>query len=556
MEKINFDTLCENVLKATLKNFSTAGIRSYNIKSKKMPSNNIIYNGAVRSASPVTLVYTPAGSGTTQLINDRIDAIIKAGEEPGKIMVLNMNVSKCRQTRIKRPDVQVDTFTNFIQRLFDANYPDFEVTDPVSMANFIRLMTDDKKAWTFADIMDVPDKKERMMLLTTYVNKNMKAIDELLSNVRRCDFGLQSLVCQNLIYKFKNNPFDVNALVVNGIHNLSLPILCTIMCYAQKYKCNLYMTGDPSRGIYDFNLAYPKSMDLIDSLGIDGINTIRLRQNTRISKEISNLINLCDGSDLHDVTSININTYNEPLEEAIAREISLQNNSYIRTLMEEGEPLLVLTRSKNDALLIEDIMKNTYPADIPDINITSLVTETTGPLTYARVAVDLYHELKETNPKITLFDFVKAMKKRYKEIIALNDDPYITPYYSRDYADMKSYFEHILPEFGSYKNSFDIYTLVFSLIDIESKFAMKEYELMHEIADSDISESDIVITTIHAAIDLCCDNAIVMMNEYKDGTNHNLCRAAFSRANKTEQVIFANKGVTKNEYQQYIERHT
>ena len=53
------------------------------------------------------------------------------------------------------------------------------------------------------------------------------------------------MVAQNAMYQFSRDPYEAKAILVNGVHNMPLPVLCCLLEYAFMHKCSLFMTGSP-----------------------------------------------------------------------------------------------------------------------------------------------------------------------------------------------------------------------------------------------------------------------------------------------------------------------
>src|SRR5574344_2154859 len=117
-----YGMLCDRILTETMKYINT---EKMTIPVKFRDNANIqapIYKSAVESQSPITLIYTPSGSGKSKLINDRAKALMDNGTPAQKLAVLSMNIAKAKQTAKELPGVNVMTFSDFTHGIFTANY--------------------------------------------------------------------------------------------------------------------------------------------------------------------------------------------------------------------------------------------------------------------------------------------------------------------------------------------------------------------------------------------------------------------------------------------------
>ena len=98
-------------------------------------------------------------------------------------------------------------------------------------------------------------------------------------------------------------------------------------------------------------------------------------------------------------------------------------------------------------------------------------------------------------------------------------------------------------------------TITEILINIESTLIQEHSENIKNNVIIDLSDANIVLSTIHTATDIRCDNVVVFMKNMTDKIDTSVYRVALSRANKSEYIIFANYGMFETQYQKYIKTH-
>ena len=165
MTSDDYNVICNQMLTVAMKYVNTSQIKCYaNIDKKSVNGGDIIYKSAVADKSPITLVYTPAGTGKSSLIKERINAMIRNGENPAKILVLNMNVAKAKQMKNEISGVNAMTFCDFIHGIFTANNDNFSLADSNTVTNLLRVKSDpnDAIAAKFINTLSMIDPQDRI----------------------------------------------------------------------------------------------------------------------------------------------------------------------------------------------------------------------------------------------------------------------------------------------------------------------------------------------------------------------------------------------------------
>ena len=141
----DYNTCCQTILSGTLQYVETQNMPARHIDRSNVKNGNAVYKSAVASASPITLVYTPPGSGKTNLLYDRAENLRSIGIRNDQIMILSMNIAKTKQIAADQNCVAL-TFSEFTHKIFAANYPSIELSDIDSVANTMRISNLDQSA--------------------------------------------------------------------------------------------------------------------------------------------------------------------------------------------------------------------------------------------------------------------------------------------------------------------------------------------------------------------------------------------------------------------------
>ena len=174
MNNNEYSIICNRILSSTMEYIDTDNMKRYKIDKTLVPSNNAIYTSAVTNPAPITLAFTPAGTGKSALIKDRVHALEAIGVPSDKIMVLNMNIAKTKQMQEELPNVNVMTFSDFTHGIFQANYPMCESSDTASIANILRLQNRDNLTNEFINKLSLINPQDKVTLLTLFVNSHLQ----------------------------------------------------------------------------------------------------------------------------------------------------------------------------------------------------------------------------------------------------------------------------------------------------------------------------------------------------------------------------------------------
>lgn len=559
MTNNEYGLICDKIIFETMKYIDTTPMKRYSIDKNNIHSNgDAIYKSAIASAAPITLVYTPAGTGKSALIKDRVHVLQNIGVPNQKIMILNMNIAKVKQMKKELPNINIMTFSDFIHNIFIANYPSCQLSDINSIANELRLYNTNSTIKEFINKLSITNPQDRMTLLTLFVNNHIDDIINALESIHKSDYALESMICQNKIYEFKHNPYDVDAILINGINNMPIPILCSILSYVNKYKCNLFITGSPEETIYEFNMAYANGMNILSSYKNKQIDIIRLNQIPKMNEDIKNVLYKTPTAKINNknVKTLNMKVnYDIPMNR-ILKIAMIDESTYIKDKLNNNESILILAKSKADISDIKQTIIDNFMPLYPNLNILDLTAGQFTETSYGQIASKHFTALSMRYPNgITTGQLFYELYNILNHEISIIETPYKKALYQYDIDNIIDFANKHLNVFIDINQIFNVKDIITLLINIESDIIQSYMNEIQKQATIDISNTNIILSTIHSAIDIRNDNVIVFMKNNNDKIDEALYRVALSRANKSEYLIFANYGNFETSYQRYLKTH-
>ena len=558
MNNNEYSIICNRILSSTMEYIDTDNMKRYKIDKTLVPSNNAIYTSAVTNPAPITLAFTPAGTGKSALIKDRVHALEAIGVPSDKIMVLNMNIAKTKQMQEELPNVNVMTFSDFTHGIFQANYPMCESSDTASIANILRLQNRDNLTNEFINKLSLINPQDKVTLLTLFVNSHLQYVIDKLCEIRKSEYALESMICQNQIYYMDKNPYDIDSILINGVHNMPIPILCTILEYANMYGCNLFITGSPEETIYVFNMAYNNAMNVLSSYTQKHIDIIRLNQTQKMSDDIKNVLNMKPSVKIsnQNVTAAHMTVNHDiPVKNMILAAMGV-NAPYLKDKLNEHQQVLILARSKADISDIKQVVTDCYTPLFPNLKILDLTSIQAPSTSYGTLMSKNYSDLAIRYPNgITVGQFFFELYNILSNEITNTESPYTKAQYESDKDNAQIFASNNLYKFGNYSTIYNVKDIIELLINIESEAIQTHTQNIKENTILDISGADIILSTIHTATDIRSDNVIVFMKNVSDKIDNGIYRVALSRANNTEYIIFANYGKFDIPHQKYLQNN-
>ena len=556
MSPDEYSLLCDRILTETMQYITTDNMRRHIIDKSYIKSQDPVYISAATSYSPITIAYTPVGAGKSALIADRVNGLIRSGIPASNIAVLSMNIAKSKQTELEMPGVNCMTFSDFTHAIFAANYQGYELSDEKSIINTLKLCDNTPFRQTFLEKLSIVNSQDRACLLTVFVNNHLDEIEAELSAIHKIDYTLESMICQNRMYQLANNPFHLDEILVNGVHNMPLHTLCCILEYASMYGCRLFLTGMPDETIYDFNMAYGKAMNMISSyMNTLGVGVVRLPsvkmspdiQNTLLQTENAS-INMTNVQAAH-VTAKYLTDPTEMLQQAL-----VNDSDYIDRKLANHEQILVLARSKSEIYDMKNVIMNHFAQKYPNMVVADLTGIQPPTSVWRTVLTKYYASLKTAYPQgIDKIELYRRLWLMLTNEIKNAPSKHMKAIYQQSQTDL-SHLANSAWTQNDYKKK-PVIARIQNVIDEESRQIQAYNQHIKDNIVLDLSSADIIFSTIHSATDIRCDNTVVYLKNFSDIVDENVYRIALSRANKSEYLIFVNADNFDVPVQYYLKHH-
>lgn len=551
----DYNKICKDIIEQTMKSIKTSNIKKYpDINKGDVRNGDITYKTAAADKFPITLVNTPAGTGKSNLIKDRVFALIGQRVPPKKIMILNMNISKVKQMKNELPqNIQIYTFSQFAHNIFQENFPNmFALSDNTSIRNKLMLSVTGQNDVENKLIqrLNMTDPQEKITMLTLLINQYPEEILSILKTIAKTSYTMETLLCQNMMYSLEKDPYKVDSIIINGVHNMPVPILCCVLEYANKYKTNLFITGTNDETIYEFNMACKNTMRILSSWQSRDISIIRLSQ-SKINPAINNVIEMKRANDLPGIKTKYINSQKQSIETAIQTALSAKTTDFISDKLSNKEQILILARSNQEIKTIKSIMESEY--DLKNHKIIDL-TEIQIPKTTYGTILAKYNRYLTNKYKngITSMQLKYELYEIYKKEIKNTNLKHQITIYTNDKSNISDFVDKIFSFLKDTNQPYDTRFIINGVIEYESKSRQKTMQKMENMNPPDFKSADLIFATIHSAIDLRSNNTIVIFNNLNEEQNANLYHVALSRANKSEYIVFIDNPKFPNKHYKYL----
>lgn len=551
-----YDDIYETMITGTMQYINIKELKRFKLDKTAMHEPDIIKASAIASHAPMTLVYTPSGAGKSDIVRARVNALLDNNVPAEKIAVLNMNIAKCKQMSAEFPAVNIMTFSDFTHGIFMANYPQCEQSDITSIVNTLRLQPPSAKLNDMIGKLSIANQQDKMTALALFTNANIQFVTDTIMSISKTDYALESMIVQNMLYYLPVNPYDFDEIIINGVQNMPISILCSILEYANISKCNLFMTGCPDETIYGFNMACQNTMNILSSY--DGVDIIRINNADKISSDIKNFLNMNRSASIDNVQYMGITAdYDTSLHDLIHNAMGL-HTSYLVNKLNEKKPVLILARSKSDIAEIKSLLIEEYKPVYPGLNILDLSMIQYVQTCYGEIASKYYEKFVSRYPSgLTVgqffFDLYNLMAYEQNS----GGVPNTKTQLAVDKDNLFMFFNINRSKFPDNSTVLPVRDMIQSVIDIESNAVKEHAEYVKNNANIVTDGADIILSTIHTAIDIRNDDVIILMRNHNEKTiDDNVYRVAISRANKSEYIIFINYGHFETTYQKYLKTHT
>ena len=514
---------------------------------------DIIAASAVTDSAGITVVYTPSGTAKTKLICSRARALIDAGIAPQDILVLNMNIAKTNDVKRQLPSISALTFNDFINGIFVENFPGILPSNEQSVIDMLRLLHDECNSGDLLENIMNKNVYSRNIMTALWVNKHINETIKILYCIGKADTRLQALVCHNR-HATLRDPYGAKAIIVNGVHNMPLPILCTILLYSQAHRCNLFVTGAPEETVYEFSFAYDGAMNMLTSKS-SNLHVIRCMNKTAIAEPIAALTDM----QKHDFISPSVIDYR--IYEDSNRNPATMNNviaemlsdrGYLRAKLSRRDPVLIMANYKQDLTAVKNAVMNMLEKDFPEAVVSDLTRIQNPPAIYGRQLVKYAAGLRNRYPNGIKMGELFAELYNILAYEASADMPELAWKYNAQMQSLPEWAEARVARFGGYDAKYEVFDAIKLIIDIEAEDIQEHIDNMHDSASINSENADVIFSTIHSAIDIRKPNAIIIIRSAKDVPDIPLRKVAMSRAANTEFLFFINEKPIRDPYQQYL----
>lgn len=549
----DYDKVCNLIIKQTMDLIKTDKMKRYpDLNKNDVKNGDVIYKSAAAGKASVTIVDTPAGTGKSMLIKDRVNCLLKQNVPPEKIMILNLNIAKSKQMAKELPTgVQIMTFCEFTHNMFRENEPDIGLASEDALLNTMRMKDLNPDGKAFLQRLNIHDPKERNTMLSLFVNQHIDAVYDILKQTNKISYMLEALLCQNKMYRFQKDPYNADAIIINGVHNMPIPILCSVLEYAYKRKTNLFITGTNNETIYDFNMAYSNTINVLSSFASKSVEIIRLTQ-SKIDKDISDTMDMKRTQGLKNVKAKRILFKGLEIN-AIESAFSNSIVDYINMRLRRQEQLLFLARSNSDIHQIRKIIET--KCSIENKTIIDLTDFQIPRTTYGEMLSKNKLLISKRFPGITNKKLKVILKALYDYELQRTNSQKQKQLYEQDKQNIEQFVNNVFISLPDKTAVYAAEALINECIKYENDQWKKYMKQAEKTDPPDFLAADIIYSTIHSAIDIRSDHTIILFNNVNEEKNKPLYHVALSRANKSEYIIFINDEKNPSQYYSYIKNN-
>ena len=541
------NTHLANILNEIVDRMNLHQMKQYNLPFPQTSSNaELIRQSAINDSAPMTVVYTPVCTGKSYVLKNRIKACISAGTEPNRILILSMNLSKAKESADWNTDLKSHTFQEFTDILFDAIFPGIQTSNDVCLSSTLQLSDPSEQSTTgrLAQIFRLSDAKKKELYAILFVRQHpQETINWMMRNKMASSLLKRAILLTVMYYGSSDFRFPdiADTILVNSIQNMPIGTVCILLTYASMAHANLFITGYPDDGIYEFTGAFANAMNVIARRA----SIIRLHEPHNCNPDIMHFANLDPSAKtINNIEHLVVNNSNKYDYQTPANLIL--NNQPLRAFMEDAlnqDKLLILCRNRHE---LEQI--NIYLSNDPTFsNYSKLdISAPKTPESIAwKVASGVKHHIDQMFPKVvSVHNILEQMR-----IYAANtyENPHMLEKLEKEIADINLPNENV---------EITMNTFIEILLKRESeKYDGYISEIENRERLIEMSESKIVLSTIHSAIDLRMPYVLTFAHFSDDEKDNNtMMRIAFSRASEKLFAVFLNQGTVKSQYQVYLEQ--
>ena len=557
----NYRRICETVLGSTIAPIDFARLRRTNL-AMDPDASDALYESALSENTPFTVIQAPSGAGKSRLVEGRVRKLVESGIAPSEILVLSVSLTRASQLAGQVPGILAMPFNEFTQGLFDANIPMVQSAGRHVSIAALQLGAYDpdapdcfrgKTADELILALQIDDPLERWIRLTELSNQKTDDVIELVSHAGYACHEIKSTVVQNRVYKFRNDPFEAKTIIVDGVHNMPLPVLCSVLEYAYRFRSSLFMTGEPKECICEFNMAYAEAVNRL--IARPGVQIIRLSDRSSLPGDIRSVLTAKNDVRL---PSTNVMLDYQVWKDAERRDplITAVTEAAVPDLehnIRMGLQSMVLVRSQRDAAVVKDAIRRKSPWLAADEVLVDLTRAEQGEAVRSRCLVGWYPYLHAT------YRDGLSMRQLFGELYNMLSTDVAR---MQDKARLKKSYEHardgLLAWADAHFARFNGYDAIVALddairlmIEMEAEDEQLRFREIHE-QGARAQSAPVVLSTIHGAINLHSDYVLLVMAQDTGYPDLPLWKVALSRAKAKERIAVVTNDRVKSPYQLYL----
>lgn len=557
----NYRRICETVLGATIAPIDFTRLRRTNLAMDPETADTV-YEAAVADNTPFTIVQAPSGAGKSRIVERRVGKLMESGVCPAEILVLANSLTRSSQLSQQTPGILAMPFNEFTQGLFDANIPMVQSAGRHVVSAALKLNAYDpdapecfrgKTADDLVLALQVDDPLERWIRLTELSNQKTDEVVELVSRAGYACHEIKSTVAQNRVYKFQQDPFEAKAILVDGVHNMPLPVLCAVLEYAYRFRSSLFMTGEPKECICEFNMAYAEAINHLTTR--PGVRINRLSDRSSLPEDIRAVLTANNDVSLpseHVMLDYQVWKDPERRDPMIAAAVEAAVPDIERNVRDKKQTL-ILARSQRDAAVIKTALRKRAPRLTSDEVLVDLTRAEQGEAVRSRCLMDWYPYLHATyRDGLSMRQLFAELYNMFSaDVRKLQDNARLRRTYERTRDGLLDWANARFARFNGYDAVVALDDAIRLMIEMEAEDEQARFQEIYK-AGVKAHAAPIVLSTIHGAINLHSDYVLAVMAQDTGYPDLPLWKVALSRAKERERIAVVTNDRVKSPYQLYL----
>lgn len=256
-------------------------------------------SAAIESHEPLVLVQSGAGTGKSSTIRGRIKFMEDSGIAPQDITVLSFTNAAADHIAEICPGVNSMTIASMVHTIYSENFPKHELSSIPTLINSIGIWFNHVNhpiaatAYYFASVLRSVGNNETdgFTSLNNYVEKHYDEVVEILDTCGQTTLELEIIMCYQHIGDY-TEPACVSSkhLIVDEVQDNSIFEFVYILKYITKNLESLYIVGDCSQTLFEFRASNPRALNIMESSGV--FSTYKLETNYRSNQDILDFANV------------------------------------------------------------------------------------------------------------------------------------------------------------------------------------------------------------------------------------------------------------------------